>query len=233
MMSLMSMLSTWTPQPAATSSMISPMDWATSSRRSITSWRMRAPMTWHNVVVDDRGQAQGDVVLGHADLLGDLCDLDLDIDLDQTLGEGVDLDEAGIDGLVESTKLGDETDVALVDALVWVGADDAAGDGAQGTNDGAKGVDHAPVPALGAGLGRDGGCVAALQILLLGRLDFHLVGGLEADDFLGCLGGRALAVHVGRTRCARCFILLVLAVVHGGAVYCRSHCVDKREASSG
>merc|ERR1712025_1187297 len=88
MMSLMSMLSTWTPQPAATSSMISPMDWATSSRRPITSWRMRAPMTWRkvvwvrstrawrtlempkaalwggdNVVVDDRGQAQGDVVL--------------------------------------------------------------------------------------------------------------------------------------------------------------------------
>ena len=44
-MSLINMLSTCTPQPDATSSMISPMDCAISSRRSMTSWRTRAPTT--------------------------------------------------------------------------------------------------------------------------------------------------------------------------------------------
>jgi hypothetical protein len=74
-------------------------------------------------------------------LLGDLGGLNLDVDLDQVLAEGVDLDQAGVDGLVEAAKLGDETDVALLDRLVGVGADEAAGDGTEGTDAGAKSVD--------------------------------------------------------------------------------------------
>lgn len=95
-----------------------------------------------DVVVDDRGQAQGDVVLGHADLLGDLCDLDLDVHLEEVLAERVDLDQTRVDGLVELAKLGDETDVALLDALERVGADDAAGNSAHGTDDGTESVDY-------------------------------------------------------------------------------------------
>lgn len=94
----------------------------------------------HDVVVDDRGEAEGDVVLGHANLLGDLCGLNLDIDLDDLLAEGVNVDQAGVDGLVELSKLGDETDVALVDFLVGVGAEDAARDGAQRSDGNAKSI---------------------------------------------------------------------------------------------
>lgn len=66
-----------------------------------------------DVVVDDGGQVQGDIVFGHADLLGDLDDLDLDVHLDELLGQGVDLDKTGVDSAVEAAELGDETDVAL------------------------------------------------------------------------------------------------------------------------
>lgn len=56
-------------------------------------------------------------------------DLDLDVDLDQLFGEGVDLDEAGVDGAVETAEFGDEADVALADGFVGVRAADAAWDG--------------------------------------------------------------------------------------------------------
>ena len=39
-----------------------------------------------DVVVDDGGEVQGDVVFSHADLFGDLDDLDLDVHLDELLG---------------------------------------------------------------------------------------------------------------------------------------------------
>lgn len=103
-----------------------------------------------DVVVDDGGQVQGDVVLGHADLLGHLDNLDLDVDLDDALRQRVDLDQAWVDGLVEAAELGDEADVALVDVLVGVGAADAAWDGAEGTNQGAQAVD-----CKGVRIGRD------------------------------------------------------------------------------
>lgn len=94
-----------------------------------------------DVVIDDRGQVQGDIVLCHADLLRNLDDLDLDVDLDDALGQRVDLDQTGVDGLVETAELGDEANVALVDVLVGVGAANAAWHGAEGTNDGSQAVD--------------------------------------------------------------------------------------------
>ena len=148
-----------------------------------------------NVVVDDRGEAQGDVVLGHADLFRDLCNLDLNVDLGETLGEGVDLDETRVDGLVEAAKLGDETDVALVDMLVRVGAEDAAWDGTHCTDASANGIDHGAIPALGVCLVANNSSIAALEILRLGGLDGHLIVRLEANGgvCVGCLGGRALS----------------------------------------
>lgn len=82
-----------------------------------------------DVVVDHRGELKSDIVLGHADLLWHLDNLDFDIDLDEALREWVDLDETWVDGAVEATEFGDEADVSLGDGLVWVGAADAAWDG--------------------------------------------------------------------------------------------------------
>lgn len=86
------------------------------------------------MIVDDGSQAQSNIVLGHAGLLRHLCNLDLDVDLKEPLAEGVDLDQAGIDCLVETTELGDETDLTLVDVLVRIGTDDAARNSAQSSN---------------------------------------------------------------------------------------------------
>ena len=55
--------------------------------------------------------------------------LNLDIDLDELFGQRIDLDKTWVDCAVEATKFGHETDVSLADWLVWVGADDTAGDG--------------------------------------------------------------------------------------------------------
>lgn len=95
-----------------------------------------------DVVVDNTGEVEVDVVLGHAHLLGDLDDLDLDVDLDEALGQGVDLNQARVDCLVEFAELGDQADVALADVLIRVGAADAAWDRAQGSHAGAEGVDY-------------------------------------------------------------------------------------------
>jgi hypothetical protein len=61
-------------------------------------------------------------------------DLNLDIDLDKTFTERVDLDETGINSAIESTEFGDETDVTLRDRFVGVGTDDAAGNGTHSSN---------------------------------------------------------------------------------------------------
>lgn len=93
-----------------------------------------------DVIVDDRGQVQGDIVLGHADLLGDFNDLNLDIDLDNALRQRINFDQAWVNSLVEAAKFGDEADVALVDILVRVGAADATWNGAESTDEGSQTV---------------------------------------------------------------------------------------------
>lgn len=95
----------------------------------------------NDVIIDDGGQVEGDVILGHADLSRNLDNLNLDIDLDEFLGQRVDLDQAGIDGASEAAEFGDQTDVSLGDGFVRVGADDTAGDGSEETNAGAERVD--------------------------------------------------------------------------------------------
>ena len=73
-----------------------------------------------DAVVDDRRQLQAHVVARHADLLGHLDNLDLDVDLDQRLAQRVDAHEAGVDGAAEAAEAGDQADVALLDGLVSV-----------------------------------------------------------------------------------------------------------------
>lgn len=95
-----------------------------------------------DVVVDDAGEVEVDIVLGHAHLLGDLDDLNLDIDLDKALGQRVDLNQAGVDCLVELAELGDQADVTLADVLIRIGAADAARNRAEGSHARAEGVDY-------------------------------------------------------------------------------------------
>ena len=94
-----------------------------------------------DAVVNDRRQRERDIVLGHADLLGHLDNLDLNVDLHKLLGERVDVDETRVDGACKTTKLGNKTYVALADGLVWVGTDDAAWNSAEGAHAAAEGVD--------------------------------------------------------------------------------------------
>lgn len=61
-------------------------------------------------------------------------DLDLDVDLDESLGKRVDLDETGVDGAVESSELRDQADVTLRHWFVWVWADDATRDSPAGAD---------------------------------------------------------------------------------------------------
>jgi hypothetical protein len=109
-----------------------------------------------DAVVNDRRELQRDVVLGHADLLGDFDDLDLDIDLDELLGEGVDVDETRIHGAREATELCYQANIALRHGLVGVRAAETAWDCAKGANDTAKGVDLGRVLRRG-GVWRRGG----------------------------------------------------------------------------
>ena len=101
-----------------------------------------------DVIVDDRRQMHGDIILGHAHLLGHLAKLDLDIDVNQPLGERIDLDETGVDGTVEASKLGDQTDIALGNGLVGVRADEAARNRAEDPDAVAQSVDEGSVDSV-------------------------------------------------------------------------------------
>lgn len=61
-------------------------------------------------------------------------DLDLDVNLDESLGKRVDLDETGVDGAVESSELRDQANVSLRHRFVWIGAEDATRDGPAGAD---------------------------------------------------------------------------------------------------
>jgi hypothetical protein len=141
-----------------------------------------------NVVVDDRGQAKGNIVLGHANLLWDFGGLNLDINLEKSLAERIDLDQTGVNSLVELSELGNETNVALVDFLVRVGTNDAAGNSAHSSDDTSEDVHHASIPVIGTGLVFNNSRILALEIFLLGRLDRHLVLRDETSiAFGGCM----------------------------------------------
>lgn len=60
--------------------------------------------------------------------------LNLHIDLDELLAQGIDLDETRINRTVESAEFGHETDIALLDGLVGIWADAATRNGTQEAN---------------------------------------------------------------------------------------------------
>lgn len=72
-----------------------------------------------------------------------LDDLNLDIDLDESLRQRVDLDQARIDGAGEATKLGDQAHIALRHRLVGVRATDTAWNSTEETDAGTEGIDCA------------------------------------------------------------------------------------------
>jgi hypothetical protein len=137
-----------------------------------------------DVVVDDGREVNGDIVLGHAHLLWHLADLNLDVDLDEFFGEGVDLDQARVDGAVEAAELGDQADVALADGLVGVGTHDAARDGTEESHAGAEDIDEAAVDAIAGIVVADSQVlrVRGLQLAVFDRLDLdqRRVGGVGA-----------------------------------------------------
>ena len=69
-------------------------------------------------------------------------DLNLDIDLNESFAEGVDLDKSRIDSTIESSKLGDQSNVSLGDWLVWVGAEDTTWDSAHSSNARTESIDY-------------------------------------------------------------------------------------------
>jgi hypothetical protein len=60
--------------------------------------------------------------------------LNLDIDLNKTFAERVDLNETGINSAIESTEFGDQTNVTLRDRFIGVRTADAAGEGTHSSN---------------------------------------------------------------------------------------------------
>ena len=94
-----------------------------------------------DIVVNDGGEIDGDVILCHTDLLGNFHNLDLYVDFGETFAEWVDAREAWVDGASKAAEFGDQAHVALFDGLVGVGTNNAAGNCAAKANDRAEGVD--------------------------------------------------------------------------------------------
>lgn len=102
-------------------------------------------------------------------------DLNLHVDLNQVLGERVDLHKTGIHSSGETAEPRNKTNVTLGHWLVWIRAAEAEWNGSQVTNAATEGVDHASVPPmLGIfGVGLDDRGVRWLQVFATWRFDVH------------------------------------------------------------
>lgn len=122
--------------------------------------------------------------------------LNLHIDLNEALAQRVDLDQTRVHGARKATELCHQANISLVDRLIRVWADDAAGNGSEGSDTGAQAVDHAAVPAGVGGIfsvGLDDLGVGRLQVLAAWRLDVDdRVGGMARVE--RCLAGVGVAV---------------------------------------
>ena len=156
------------------------------------------------------------LTFGHANLLRHLHNLNLDIDLYERFGERVDLDETRVDGASETTELGDETNVTLLDGLVWVRAANAARDRTESTDGGTQSVDHAAVPAGARGI-----LSISFDDLRIRWLKVFATRWLHVDDGVvgtsgGCgkvavrrsLDGVAATVGLGKAHCGDSVVLL-------------------------
>jgi len=91
-----------------------------------------------DIVVDNRGKVNRNVILCHTNLLRNLAELDLHVDRNEFFGKRVDLDETGVDCAMELPKLGNETDTPLVNRLIRIRANDAARNGAKKSDKGSQ-----------------------------------------------------------------------------------------------
>lgn len=138
-------------------------------------------MRRHDVVINDRGKMHSDIILGHADLLWHLAQLNLDIDLNKFLRHGIDLDKAGIDGAIEAAEFCHEPDIALRDWLEGVRTAEAARDCAEETNQRAEPVHELAVNAIA------GVVVSNSEVLGVRGLEFAVADGLDGNKW--CFGG--------------------------------------------
>jgi hypothetical protein len=162
---------------------------------------------------------------GHADLLRHFDNLDLDVDLNERFRERVDLDETWVDGASETTELGDETNISLLDRLVWVWAAETARNGTESTDGRAESVDHATIPASARsifGVGLDDLRIRWLEILTAWRLDVDdgIVGTSDRWRRVAVRGPLdRVAVGLGKAHCGDGVCLFVccdnLAIVVG------------------
>jgi hypothetical protein len=94
-----------------------------------------------DVVVDDRRQVYGDIVLRHANLSRHLDNLNPDIYSRQMFAEGVDFHETGVHCAFETTKLRHQANLALVNWLEGIRAAEATGDSTAKPNNLTQSVD--------------------------------------------------------------------------------------------
>lgn len=122
--------------------------------------------------------------LGHANLLGNFADLDLDVDLDELLGKWVDLDKARVDGAMEAAKFCNEANIALSNWFVGIRADHAAWNGTKKTDTASKRVDHAAIPAMRTDIiALESVSIRRLQVISARRFDHE---GSVAGDIVVC-----------------------------------------------
>lgn len=91
-----------------------------------------------DIVVDNRGKVNRDVILCHTNLLRNLAELDLHVDRDEFFGKRVNLDETGVDCTMEFPELGNETDATLVNRFIRIRANDATRNGTKKTDKGSQ-----------------------------------------------------------------------------------------------
>jgi len=100
--------------------------------------------------------------------------LNLDIDLDKSLRQWIDVDKTRVNRAGETTKLGDETDISLVDRLVWVWTAEATWNSSESTHASTESVDHRSIPSVGfnfLSIWLDDLCIRGLKILATWWLD--------------------------------------------------------------
>jgi len=73
-----------------------------------------------DVIVNDGGELNSDIVPSHTNLLWDLADLNLDVYLNEFLGQRVDLDKTWVNSAVKTAEFSNQAHVSLGDGLIRV-----------------------------------------------------------------------------------------------------------------
>lgn len=141
-------------------------------------------------------------------------ELDLDVDLNKPLRQGVDLHKTRIHCAVKAAEFGDQTNLSLKDCFVCIGADNAARNSATGADNNSKVVDHTTIPVVHQGI-----LAVGLDNMTVGRLEILAAWRLDLDDGIF---GRAAAIQVVNWG-------LAVLVSHGGDWDTVAVCIDAGE----